>query len=169
MPIERAVYLGVAIATHGLLGYALVSALLEADPRIGAVLGVAPDVDLLFPASWGPPLAHRSLTHAPSVVIAVVVFAYGARRRPGDAALVGLPVGSHLIVDALSPMGLPLVIPLAVPSAPPLPVHGAPATVILWGVAGLLLWGGGRTADGGTGRRTPRPRGDAPPERSTDD
>lgn len=139
MGVDRAVFLAVALATHGAVGYALVAAFTTADPRVGALLAVAPDADFLLPAAWGPLFAHRGFTHAPTFAVLVVAGAYLLRRRRSDAVLAGLAVGSHLAVDALSPMGLPLLLVDGGVPSPGLGVHGPEATVLLWCLVGLLL------------------------------
>lgn len=142
MEPERALFLTTAFATHAAVGYALVATFTEADPRLGALLGVLPDSDFLFPAALGPPFVHRGVTHAPAVVIALTVAAFAVRRRRADALAVALATGSHLAIDALSPMGIPLWFPLefAPTSGPGLSVHGPTATVLLWSAVGALLY-----------------------------
>lgn len=141
----RAAFLLVAFATHGAVGYALVAAFTAADPRLGAVLGIAPDADFLLPATWGPLFVHRGFTHAPAFALAAVVAAYALRRRPTDAAAVGLAVGAHLALDALSPMGLPLLLFEESLPSPGVSVHGPVVTALCWAfVGGLLLVRGGR-------------------------
>ena len=63
MEAERALFLVSAFATHAVVGYALVRGFTDADPRLGIVLGLFPDVDFWFPAAWGWPFVHRGLTH----------------------------------------------------------------------------------------------------------
>lgn len=139
MEPARALFLGVAFATHAALGYALVDAFTDADPRLGALVALAPDADFLFPGTWSWPFVHRGLTHAPVVAVAAVAGAYAVRRQRTDAAAVALALGSHLCVDALSPAGIPLAFPLEAAPNPGLPVHGPLATVVLWTIVVSLL------------------------------
>lgn len=168
MGVERAVFLATALATHGAVGYALVSSFTAADPRLGALFALAPDVDFLLRPEWGPLFVHRGITHTPTFALAVVASAYAVRRRRSDAAAVSLAVGSHLAIDALSPMGLPLLVADGFIPSPGLDVHGPVATLLLWALVVALVRrsdgrqlqsGGGdpttteRTADAGRGDR----------------
>lgn len=153
MQPERAVFLVTAFATHAAVGYALVRAFTSADPRVGAVLALAPDGDFLLPAAWDWPFVHRGITHAPAFALAVVAVAYAIRRRRSDAAAVALGLGSHLAIDALSPKGIPLAYPMEVAPSPGLSVHGPLATIVLWALVAWLL----ATADDGIAVRIRRP------------
>lgn len=168
MDVGRVLFLGVAFATHGVVGYALVHAFTTVDPRIGFVVGVVPDADFLFPAAWGWPFVHRGITHSPVFTIAVVVGAYAIYRRREAVLAAGLPLLSHQAIDSFSPTGIAWTYPFepfartgestlsialstfevgsaAVGSLPAgLPVHGPAGTVVLWGIALALLLGGSR-------------------------
>lgn len=135
MEPERAVFLGVACATHAVVGYALVRALTDAPPAAGALLALVPDVDLLFPAAWSAPFVHRGITHTPVFVLAVAAAAYAVRRETAIAYAVGLAAGSHLAIDSLSPKSVMWLFPLEVRASPGLPVHGPVATFLLWAFA----------------------------------
>lgn len=139
MSVDRALFLLVAIATHAAIGYALVAVLTTSDPRLGGLVAILPDIDLLAPADWGPLFVHRGITHTPSFVIGVVVVVYSVRRRRSDATFAILALGSHVVIDVLSPMGLPLLLPLGRVPSPGLAVHGPLSTVLLWSLAGGLL------------------------------
>lgn len=141
MGVDRVAFLLVAFATHGAVGYALVATFAGVDPRLGAILAVVPDVDLLFVPAWGPAFVHRGFTHAPAFLLVCTGVAYAVRRRRTDAIAVALALGSHLAVDALSPMGLPLLLSAGDLPSPGLPVHGPALTVLLWTLAGVLLIG----------------------------
>lgn len=141
MSMDRLVFLLVAFATHGAVGYALVAVLTTADPRLGAIVAIAPDIDLLAPADWGPLFVHRGITHTPLFVLGVVAVAYSIRWRRTDATFALLALGSHLSIDALSPMGLPLLLPLGQLPSPGLAIHSPFSTVLLWtGAIGLLVF-----------------------------
>lgn len=131
-------FLAVAVATHGLLGYTLGEVLFGA-PRAGLVGGVAADVDLLVPSAWGP-LAHRGLTH--SALAAGLAVAVAASRSRAVAGGVGVGYASQLLVDATTPRGIPLAAPLwpthvAVASGG----HSPEVTALLWACSLAVLSG----------------------------
>ncbi|SFS88675.1 metal-dependent hydrolase [Halostagnicola kamekurae] len=132
MDAMRIVFLASAFATHAVVGYALVNAFTDADPRLGIVLGLLPDADFLFPAAWGWPLVHRGLTHTPLFAAVVVAVAYGIRRDRTVATAVGLGIGSHLAIDSLSAKGIDWLYPFAASAGPGVSVHGPVATALLW-------------------------------------
>ena len=133
-------FLLVAFATHGAIGYTLVAVLTPSNPRLGALVAIMPDIDFLAPADWGALFVHRGITHTPLFVIGVVVVVYSIRRRRSDAAFTFLALVSHVVIDALSPMGLPLLLPLGRVPSPGLAIHGPFMTVLLWSlVSGLLI------------------------------
>lgn len=122
-------HFGAALLAYAPLGYRLLSesttlALLGAG--IALALSSLPDVDDRIPG-----LPHRGPTHSLPFVglVAVVVGGAGwvlARTAsgfpvgPGDAAIGGalvaaLAVGSHLLVDLLTPMGVNVLWPLPLP------------------------------------------------------
>ncbi|MBZ6496596.1 metal-dependent hydrolase [Natrinema longum] len=137
----RLAFLAGAFATHAIVGYALVRGGTGADPRLGIVFGLVPDVDFLFLSEWGQPFVHRGITHTPLFVLAVVAGSYAIARSREIAAAVALALGSHLVIDALSPMGIDPLFPLETNWSPGLPVHGPTATVVLWTASvGLLAW-----------------------------
>ncbi|MFD1564185.1 metal-dependent hydrolase [Haloarchaeobius amylolyticus] len=145
METGRILFLTGALATHGVVGYALVAGLTDADPRLGFVFGLVPDADFLFPATWGWPLVHRGLTHTPLFALALVVGSYAVGRRRSLTAgrrvalAVGLALGSHLAVDSLSPKGIDPLFPLRTSWSPGLAVHSPTATVLLWAASIALL------------------------------
>lgn len=149
MELERAVFLVGAWVTHAAVGYALVRAFVDAAPLVGAGFGVLPDVDFLLPAAWEYPFVHRGLTHTPTFALVVVAVVYGGWRDRSLAAGAGLATGSHLLIDSLSPTGIPWTFPVGGQVGLGLPVHGPAATVLLWtGVAALLAWDLRRRGDG---------------------
>ncbi|WP_123538593.1 metal-dependent hydrolase [Halosimplex salinum] len=134
---SRALFLAVAIATHGLVGYALGAALFDA-PRAGLVGGVVADADLLVPTAWGP-LAHRGLTH--SVLAAVVAAGVAARYSHTAAGGVGVGYASQLIVDAMTPRGIPAAAPFwSTHVGVSLGGHSPEATAVLWVCSLAILW-----------------------------
>lgn len=135
----RAVFLAVAFATHAAIGYALVRGFTDADPRLGIVFGVAPDADFLFPAAWGWPFVHRGITHAPLAVLLAVLVVGAVSRDRAMASAVGLAMGTHLAVDALSPKGIPWAFPLEVTWSPGVAVHSPAATVLLLSLAAAVI------------------------------
>lgn len=141
MTPERILFLAGAFATHALVGYALVRGFTDADPRLGVVFGLFPDADFLFPVAWEWPFVHRGLTHTP-LFAALVVLGTTALLRDRTAGIaVGLAIGSHLVIDSLSPKGIDWLFPLQTSWSPGLSVHGLVATVLLWTASiGLLAW-----------------------------
>ena len=141
MGVERVAFLLSALATHAVVGYALVRGFTDADPRLGIAFGILPDVDFWFPAAWHWPLVHRGLTHTPLFAAAVVAGAYAIRRDGETATAVGLAIGSHLAIDSLSPAGIDWLFPLETSAGPGVPIHGAAATVLLWAASvAVLAW-----------------------------
>ncbi|QFU82774.1 metal-dependent hydrolase [Natronorubrum aibiense] len=137
----RILYLAGAFVTHAIVGYALVRAFTDADPWIGAVLGVCPDADFLFPAAWDWPLVHRGLTHTPLFALGIVAGVYAIRREREVPVAVGLAIGSHLVIDSFSPTGIAWLFPIETTWSPGLAVHGTSATVLLWALSlGVLAW-----------------------------
>lgn len=152
MTIERAVFLVGALTTHALVGYALVSRFTPVDPRVGALAGLFPDVDLLVPPAVGEPFVHRGVTHTPLFLVAAALAVYAARRDRPLALAVGVALGSHLLVDSLSPQGIDWLFPLSGTWTPGWPIHGPVATALLWAGSLWLLSG----ADGDRSLRGPR-------------
>lgn len=141
MDAGRVFFLMGAFATHGIVGYALVQAFTDVDPRIGFVLALVPDVDFFFPAAWGGPFVHRGITHTVAFALAIIAVTFLSRASRKVALASGLAVGSHLLIDSLSPMGVPLLFPLEIIVSADLPVHGPAGTIVLWMIAiGLLTW-----------------------------
>ncbi len=144
--LGRVLFVGGALLTHAAVGYALVRALTDADPRLGLLFGVLPDGDFLFPAGLGFPFVHRGLVHTPVVLLAVVALVSALRRRE-VATAAGVALASHLLIDGLSPAGIMWLYPVTAAPSPGLPVHGPVGTAALWLlVAGTLSY---------TGRRKP--------------
>ncbi|UPM45160.1 metal-dependent hydrolase [Halocatena salina] len=141
MEIGRLLFLTQALATHAIVGYALVRGFTGIDPRIGALMGIAPDVDFCFPSEWGWPFVHRGITHTPLFALAVVLSVYAVRQERALERAVGLAIGSHLAIDSLSPKGIDWLFPFQTAISPELPVHGPIATVLLWTVSiGIILF-----------------------------
>lgn len=151
MDAERALFLAVALLTHGLVGYALVRAFTDANPAVGFVLGIGPDADFLFPAAWGAPFVHRGITHTGVFVVAVVAATVLYSSFPSSPSRLssqlgpasGLAIGSHLVIDSCSPEGVSWLFPLGIRASGDLPVHGPTGTLVLWGFSiGVLVWRG---------------------------
>ncbi|MFT4883380.1 MAG: inner membrane protein [Natronomonas sp.] len=111
--VGYAVYLLVAFATHAFVGYVLAATLTDARPSIGAIVGLAPDADLLFPAELGFPFVHRGITHTPALAAVCLVVGYALDADRGVLAAVGLAYGSHLLIDSLTPKGIMWLYPLS--------------------------------------------------------
>jgi inner membrane protein len=150
--LDHRLYVLVAVVTHALVGYTLVSVFRTAPPLAGLVGGVLPDVDLLFAPDWSFPLVHRGLTHTP-VCGAVVVGAVwlGASWRSdrqssrrsglrGTATALALGYGSHLVLDSLTVSGVPWLYPVAaVQYGVDAGIHGPGATLLLWLCCAFVL------------------------------
>lgn len=141
VPLDgHAGFLFVALTTHAVVGYA-VGAVAFDRPKAGLVGGLVADVDLLVPASVGEPFVHRGVTHG--VFALAVATALGFALGRATAGAVGLGYCSQLLVDATSPMGVPLLSPL-VGTHFGVDVgfggHSAPATVALLCFSVGLLW-----------------------------
>lgn len=139
MDTGRFLFLVGAFATHAIVGYALVRGFTDVDPWMGAVLGIFPDVDFCFPAEWSWPLVHRGVTHTPLFALAIVAGTYAVRRDRAVGRAVGLAIGSHLLIDSLSPKGINWLFPLRATASPGLPVHGPVATILFWAVSISIL------------------------------
>lgn len=145
MDLERVLFLIIAVLTHGTVGYALVRAFTDVTPTIGFFLGILPDVDFLFPAAWGAPFIHRGITHTALFLIAIVTVTSLWQSRKRFELASGLAVGSHLVIDSWSPMGVSWLFPFGIGVSGGLPVHGPAGTLILWMLSiGLLVWRGQR-------------------------
>lgn len=144
IPGSHAAFLAAAFATHALVGYT-VGVLLAGRPRAGIVGGLAADVDLLFPAALGWPLVHRGLTHAVLAAVVATAVVLSWRRTAGVAF--GGGYASHLLVDATTAGGVPLLYPLVSrPIHLRLPVggHSVTATLLLWCGCLAVLYADGR-------------------------
>lgn len=141
MEAGRILFLVGAFSTHAVVSYVLTRGFTDADPRIGVVFGILPDVDLCFPAEWSWPLVHRGITHTPLFALAVVIGTYAVSRNKATGRAAWLAVGSHLAIDSLSPKGIAWLFPLEITTGLGLAVHGPAATMLLWTVSvGILAW-----------------------------
>ncbi|WP_410767349.1 metal-dependent hydrolase [Haloferax sp. DFSO60] len=144
MDIGHTLYLVAAIATHAVVGYAIVRVLTPAPPLVGLIGGVAPDVDLYFGRLWEFPLVHRGVVHTPfllGVLLAVLLFA-GVRKWV--ALGFGLAFFSHLVIDSFTKTGILWLYPVSSHHfSADLSMHSAVGNAILWGIAlGIVRWGG---------------------------
>lgn len=142
MDPARLGYLLVAITTHALLAYALVHRFTGADPRLGPVFALLPDLDLLFPEAWPWPFVHRGLTHAPLTGGAFILVIYLVTRDRSVTAAATLAIASHLAIDALSPRGIDWVFPFVDTGGPGVAVHGPLLTPLWLALAATLLLSG---------------------------
>lgn len=133
-------YLAVAVCTHAVVGYTAVAAFTDASPGVGAVTGVAADVDLLFPHGWLFPFIHRGLTHTPAFLLFVVAVCYAARAGTERVTAVVCGFGTHLVLDTATRTGVMWLYPAATARyALPMSGHSAEATLALWVGCGSLL------------------------------
>jgi inner membrane protein len=138
-PGGRGVFLVVAIATHGVVGYALGAHRFDA-PRAGTIGGLLADLDFFFPAAWEFPLVHRGGTHTVlALAVAAALTAGVADRQTGGA--VGIGYVAHLAIDATTPRGVPLFYPVNDAShGVVLSGHSPTATALLWVCCLGVLW-----------------------------
>ncbi len=96
--------------TH--LFFALALAYILRLPRIPmAIGGVIPDLDLLL--QYGFPFVHRGIVHTPFFLAVCVVFLYLVVDSSTTFAF-GAGFLSHLLLDIITPSGIPLLYPLPV-------------------------------------------------------
>ena len=147
--VAHAIDLLPAVLTHAVVGYALVAALTDAPPAVGALAGVAPDVDLFLGPPVGPfPWVHRGLVHTPAFVAAVVALLLLVTDDRRVATGVGVAWLSHLAVDTFTNTGIAWLYPLdARFLAFDLNAHAPVQTAVLWVASGLLV-AYARRADG---------------------
>lgn len=137
MDVSHAGFLAAALATHAVVGYTLGAVLFDA-PRAGLVGGVAADVDLLIPATWGFPVAHRGVTH--TALAGGLAVALAARWNRRTAGAVGAGYGSQLVIDATTPLGIPVAYPVSTTFVSvPLGGHSPLVTGLLWTVCLAVL------------------------------
>lgn len=143
MGLGRIAFLAVAFATHAVVAFALVRGFTDVRPRVGAWLaigfGLAPDADFLFPADWSWPFVHRGITHSPLFALGLVAVTYAVTRTRSIALAAALAIGSHLVIDSLSTVGIPWLYPLETTWSLGLDVHGGIGTVLLWTVSLCIL------------------------------
>lgn len=125
-----------AVLTHSVVGYTLVSLWRGSEPVAGLVGGILPDIDLLFPPAWQFPFVHRGLTHTPVAcgLVAGAVFAATGRRTVS----IGIATGylAHLVIDTLTESGVMWLYPLSTMSyAFEFEAHAAVYEVVVWSVA----------------------------------
>ncbi|MFC7116135.1 metal-dependent hydrolase [Natronoarchaeum sp. GCM10025703] len=140
VPAGRVIFLTGAIATHAVVGYVL-GAILADRPYVGAVGGVVPDIDFLFPAAFEWPFVHRGVTH--TLLVATIATALIAVRHRATGTAFGAGYVSHLLIDATTPQGVPFLYPGLSESfffALPPGGHSTVGTVILWSGALSLLY-----------------------------
>jgi inner membrane protein len=139
-PGGRVGLLVVALSTHALVGYTL-GAVVAGRSRAGLLGGVIADIDLLFPATLGPPFVHRGITHT-ALAGVVVVAAVGAAVNREVAVAVGAGILSHLAIDATTSKAIPVAYPLSDRHiGVMLGGHSPAATALLWCCCiGGLLW-----------------------------
>jgi inner membrane protein len=125
--------------TH--LFFALALAYILKLPRIPmAIGGVIPDLDILL--NYGFPLVHRGIIHTPFFLAVCVVFLYLVMDSPATFAF-GAGFLSHLLLDVITPTGIPLLYPLPVYFTLNLASYSnilANLGIIAWSLAAILLY-----------------------------
>ena len=119
----------------------MLGAVLANRPYAGAVGGIVPDINFLFPVAFEWPLVHRGFTHnLLAVTIATALIAF---RHRAAGMVFGAGYVSHLLIDATTPKGVPFLYPGLSDSfffALPLDSHSTIVTVLLWSGALTLLY-----------------------------
>lgn len=132
LPGGHAIFVGVALATHALVGVTVGAVLID-RPLAGGLGGVVADFDLLFPGVLGWPLVHRGLTHSLLVALVATGVVFALHRRAGIAF--GAGYATQLAIDLTTPQGVPLLYPFGPASIQvqlPIAGHSAEATVLMW-------------------------------------
>lgn len=150
MWVDYHAFLAIAIATHAVVGYVL-GGVLFGRSKTGVAGALAADLDFLFPATVGWPFVHRGITHsflAFAVATAAVVAWHRVAGDSGEAAhrvaggAFAVAYLSHLLIDATTPKGVPLLYPLSDHSfyaGLATTAHSPLPTALLWVVClGLL-------------------------------
>jgi len=138
-----AAYLGflvIAFATHMLIGYTLGQFLFD-RPWIGAIAGLAPDIDFLFPEMLEWPFVHRGITH--TLLIGAVATTIVLLKQRKAALAFGVAYLSHLCIDTTTPKGVPHLYPLVETSFYVdlgTTGHSPGPTAAFWVVCLGLLW-----------------------------
>lgn len=139
--LDHRLYVLLAVLTHAAVGYALAVVLTDGHPAAGVVGAVLHDVDLLFAPAWQYPFVHRGLTHAPLFggFVVGVVLAVAPLRWAGPGVALGYL--SHLVVDTLTPSGVPWLFPLSETGyAVDASVHAVERQPVVWlSVLAVLL------------------------------
>ncbi len=125
--------------TH--LLFALALAYILRLPRIPmAIGGIIPDLDLLL--QYGFPFVHRGIIHTPFFLTVCVVFLYLVVDNSTTFAF-GAGFLSHLLLDIITPSGIPLLYPLPVYYTLNLAVYNnifANMGIIAFSLAAILLY-----------------------------
>ncbi len=96
--------------TH--LMFALALAYIFKLPRVPAAIGgLIPDLDIVL--QYGFPFMHRGIVHTPFFLVVCVVFLYLIVESPVTFAF-GTGFLSHLLMDIITPSGIPMLYPLPV-------------------------------------------------------
>ena len=137
--LGRVAYLLAAFTTHAVVASVLVAIRLGVRPWVGAVAGLAPDLDFLLPAEWGFPLVHRGLTHSPAALVAVLLVGCVLDADEDLLAAVGVGYLSHLVIDSLTPKGVLWLYPLSSTGIGfDLGGHSPPVTLAVWTACGVI-------------------------------
>lgn len=142
--MNHSLFLAAAIATHAIVGYALVRFLTPIPPIVGLLGGITPDIDLYFGRIWEFPLVHRGLVHTPFfllVLLGILLF-IGVRKR----VIIGFGLAflSHLVIDSFTNAGILWLYPVTTYHlSRDISIHSFVGNAILWGISlGLIRYGG---------------------------
>ena len=90
--------------THAITGFAISEAFML-NPLVVVIASIIPDIDYLTG------IEHRTITHSLLVMViaTIIIWKYSGKKN-GFSFLLGF--ASHLMLDSLTPMGVPLFYPL---------------------------------------------------------
>jgi inner membrane protein len=121
--------------------FALAIAYILRLPRIpAAVGGILADIDVMLQYDF--PLVHRGLLHTPFFMAVSVVFLYLIVDKPTTFAF-GAGYLSHLLMDLITPVGIPLLYPLPLFFTLNLALYNnviANLGIIAWSLLAILIY-----------------------------
>lgn len=137
-------YLAFAIGTHAAVGYAVVRLLTSGPPVVGVLVGVAPDLDLLFGTSLAFPFVHRGLFHTPFLLVVLLGLLLLADSPRWVVVGVAGAFLSHLVIDTFTNAGIMWLYPLSMHFfAADIAIHSTVGNLALWAMALVTIrWGG---------------------------
>lgn len=121
--------------------FALAIAYILRLPRVpAAVGGILADIDVILQYDF--PLIHRGIMHTPFFMAVTVVFLYLIVEKPTTFAF-GAGYLSHLLMDMITPVGIPLLYPIPLFFTLNLAVYNnviANLGIIAWSLLAILIY-----------------------------